>query len=557
MSSITPISIPDGAGIDYAGGDVRHIATHDGLSVPAVAAPTRHLAYRDRLLAEKLNEVVAAVNQREQLVNLPTFRTVLPPSGSVVVSNYRVPPGFEARILNAAVATTPPNLGQLDIYHNESFGSTTGTSLVTTLSEFPGATDAPSGTDFRSTGEFVVKITNTGSSTVEAVASVIVTMRATGDTGALIAAGSAAARGARGLTGPAGLVWRNSWQNGTSYVANDGVYSATSGNSYICRAPTSSVNPDSDAGGELDGVGTYWCMLAKAGAGAPINGVDGKDGMVWRGLWSASYGTYNDSTVVGADVVSRNGSSYVCKLTHAADSGKEPGTAGGTTYWDMMAQAGSDGNTADSVTYKGVWNSIDTFDRGDMVTHVSAPGAAPRTWVANSAVAVNLEPGVSGLWDELFGPSPTLPVVSSVSANGSVSNGGSYTAGAADSGYLGLSLSSPVDFAFAQKKIDMQHSGMVYATLTATGRLVFKGTARFKLPSPAAGVLGAGKPWDASNTVLFAALHGKTMVETDQCKLVTVTTGVDVDTTYFDVTVNSAIAEKVQISVYGSEVKVS
>jgi hypothetical protein len=84
--------------------------------------------------------------------------------------------------------------------------------------------------------------------------------------------------------------------------------------------------------------------------------------------------------------------------------------------------------------------------------------------------------------------------------------------------------------------------------------MVFKGTARFKLPAPADGALGATKPWDASNTVLFAALHGKSTVESGDAKLVIVTSGIDVDTTYFDVTVNCAVAEKVLISVFGAEV---
>src|SRR5574343_153966 len=137
--AVKPITIPNAAGIDYADGDVRHFAPNDSFSVPAIATPTRQLAHRDNLIADKLNEVVEVVNNKEQYINLPTMLTALPPAASEVVTNFRVPPGFEARVLNCIVTSIPSGNGRLDIEHNSfSFGGTAGTNIVSTKNEFPG-----------------------------------------------------------------------------------------------------------------------------------------------------------------------------------------------------------------------------------------------------------------------------------------------------------------------------------------------------------------------------------------------------------------------------------
>ena len=87
--SIKPVSLPAGAGLDYGSGDVRHFGLGDAVNVPGLSNPTRNLAQRDNLLAEKVNEVVAVVNNREQFVPLPVIRTIVAPNDETIITNYK------------------------------------------------------------------------------------------------------------------------------------------------------------------------------------------------------------------------------------------------------------------------------------------------------------------------------------------------------------------------------------------------------------------------------------------------------------------------------------
>ena len=247
---IEPISLPSAAGVNYADGDIRHISAGDAMDVPSLSNPTRQAAYRDNLLAEKVNELVADANNNEQIVALPIFRMTIPAGTEQVISNYWIQDGFEARVLSAIVTSTPasPSI-QLNVYWNTGFGNTTGTNVVTTSTQYSG------GTTFSPTGEFIVSIKNTGSSSFDAVASVSLSVRPTsplpaallpgalvirehvaGATGGL---GQTGATGA-GTTGPSGLNPRGQWSilnlsGGTNtYNPNDMVWSGSPASSYRC-----------------------------------------------------------------------------------------------------------------------------------------------------------------------------------------------------------------------------------------------------------------------------------------------------------------------------------
>lgn len=293
MSLIQPLSIPDAAAVDYAGADVRHFAPNDGMSVPAISGPTRQLAHRDNVIGNKVNELVSVVNNREQYVNIPILRTILPPSASEIVNNYRIPAGFEARVFNAAVASTPAASAQIEILYGTSYGGTTGESLLITSTEFS------DGTEFKTTGEFIVKITNTGTKTAEISASVTVTMRPLSplpgtpiSPGIKILAprpGPPGRPGDRGLSGPigasvegqAGLRWQGSWSAGT-YNKNDGVF--YSGSAYISLVDTNNVTPGTDP--------LKWSLLAQRGDNGTNVG-----GLEYAGVWTANT-TYNANDVV-------------------------------------------------------------------------------------------------------------------------------------------------------------------------------------------------------------------------------------------------------------------
>lgn len=280
MSSIQPLSLPDAAGLEFAGGDVRHFSPNDGISVPALANPTRQLAHRDNELAAKVNEVVAVVNNKEQFINLPTFRTSLPPTRSEVVTNFRIPPGMEARIFNAIVSSSPADSAEIEIFHNAgSYGGTTGTSIVKTKTEFS------NGQEFREAGEFVVKLTNTSSASAEVVASAIITMRPVGQLPGtpLIAAviqgkpgkrGPAGPPGERGPAGPVGpsqpgakgIRWRGDYVADTAYLADDAVHDPLDGSSYISTVdnPTLGAHPSTNL--------AQWDLFAAAGKDGSVSG---------------------------------------------------------------------------------------------------------------------------------------------------------------------------------------------------------------------------------------------------------------------------------------------
>lgn len=169
-------------------------------------------------------------------------------------------------------------------------------------------------------------------------------------------------QGAIGLTGPAGTIWnwRGYWSTPVTYFQYDGV--GNDGGSYICMA-----QHISDATTE-PGTGTYWetywdLVVSKGDIGSQgtqgiqgiqgtqgiqgIQGVAGADGQgfSWRGYWLGSY------DYVEYDVVSNDGTSYVCILDHTSDTVSEPGVgAGYSTYWEVLVSGtGGGGGTSSTV----------------------------------------------------------------------------------------------------------------------------------------------------------------------------------------------------------------
>lgn len=270
---IEPLSVPQAAGVDFSGLDVRHLAPGDGLTLQAITQATRHLAERDYQINQKLGEVITQVNNKEQLVNLPAIRTTLPPQASEIVTNYRIPSGYEARVLNAAVSSTPAVSVRLEIlYASGTFGGSTGEELVSTTTEFTGETT------FHGAGEFVVKLTNAGSTSAEVVASIVVTTRALADSsGAILGASAVGPQGDQGVQGdpgeqgeigatgpqgPQGLVWKGPYAGGTTYFANDAVSHAIAGFgtwSFIATDDITGVTPQP--------TGTPWNVLVSGTSG--------------------------------------------------------------------------------------------------------------------------------------------------------------------------------------------------------------------------------------------------------------------------------------------------
>lgn len=324
--AIQPIDLPSAAGLEYGRGDVRHFAQGDAVDVPGIANPTRHLAERDNQVAVKLNEVIEVVNNREQFVPLPLIRTVLPPSDEAIVTNYRIPAGFESRILDAAISSTPVSANiVLEIHYNTTYGGATGTEVVSTSSEFTG------GIDFYQEGEFIVILKNTGGTTLEVAASVLLTLRPTGGEGGLLVA--SVVQGAQGVPGPTG---------------------------------------------------------PPGPGGPPGTGGAGSPGMVWRGPWTANSSGYQARDTVSHAFSGSMTAAYFCLVSHApSNAGNEPPNA---TFWDLVVApsvgaAGPTGNSTASFTSQ--------FSSGTLFTAANyLPGSFNAVYTAGVVLTAGTTYGV-------------------------------------------------------------------------------------------------------------------------------------------------------------------
>lgn len=344
---IKPVNIPSAAGLTFGAGDVRHFSEDDAVSVPGLQNPTRQLAYRDSLLAATVNELVSAVNNKEQFVPLPILRTVIPPGVEEIVTNFRIPVGFEARVLNAAIASTPSSTDLiLKIFYNQSFGGLTGSELISTTNEYT------AGSLFYNNGELIVTIRNSGSATLEAAASVTLTVRPITERNGLligtVVRGEKGGRGGDGVPGlkgdpgagagsgstGGGIRWLEGYSGTTPYVANDAVYYVISGvtSSYVNKLACTGIVPTNT---------TYWDLMA--------SGASTASGLVYRGSFNSAnwevpppvggwkvndFVIYNDGTTT---------QTYLCIL--AAASTAVPPSLASILYWVLMASGGSSGST--------------------------------------------------------------------------------------------------------------------------------------------------------------------------------------------------------------------
>ncbi len=294
--AIEPISIPNAAAVDFGNNDVRHFSEGDAVDVVGMSNPTRHLAQRDVELAKKLNSVIAVVNNNEQFVPIPIPRIILSQNSEEITTTYRIPSGFEARILNASIGSVPSSSGiELSILYSTGFGNSTGTSLVTTSTEYTG------GAKFYAEGEFIIVLRNKGATSVEAVGSIMMTMRPQGDTSTLLLPSTVKGeQGDRGLqgdkgdkgdpgsvgpNGSPGLVWASAYNPASSYVypqvASFSANGSTDYSSYVCTQPAGpGENPLTAP--------TKWDLVVKSGtSGTNAPGPAGDKGFDFKGDWVA------------------------------------------------------------------------------------------------------------------------------------------------------------------------------------------------------------------------------------------------------------------------------
>lgn len=156
--------------------DVRHLGVDDVLNAASISAVTRALADRDVQIARVLNALIQELSAQRILTAMPLPRVALGGLESVQLANFRIPAGYYASVLNAAVASTP-TAGQvvLKIQHSSGTfgqaGSGSGvTELVTTSGEYSLAGVAVAA------GELIITVTNSSAARLAASASVLLAL---------------------------------------------------------------------------------------------------------------------------------------------------------------------------------------------------------------------------------------------------------------------------------------------------------------------------------------------------------------------------------------------
>jgi hypothetical protein len=273
LTQVTPLNLPDAAGYVYNSGDVRHQSPTAPIDWANLSFATRNLAARDNLIAATLDQVIQQVNNKEQLIPINVPTTFLAPGDCIPGQVIRIPAGFEARVLNAAINSSPaPGVCLLQVLYNATFGATTGQVVASTYNESSVATS------FYPTGELVVSLSNAatnGGATV--AASVLITMRpAVDQPGAVIGPGTAGPPGLPGAPGVdgedggpgppgppggPGLIWAGLWNSFTAYSANQVVYynfGAIGVGAYVALIPNVNQPPPLPSGAP----NAYWDLVA-------------------------------------------------------------------------------------------------------------------------------------------------------------------------------------------------------------------------------------------------------------------------------------------------------
>lgn len=479
--AIDPVSLPDAAAINYGENDVRHFTEGDALDVVGLSRPTRQLAQRDVALATKVNELVAFVNNREQPFALPVLRTTLPPNSEEVIENFRIPPGFEARVLNAIITSIPPSISaELDIYYATGYGSSTGTQIVSTSTEFT------AGTQFYSNGELIVTLKNRGGVSLEIIASIQLTVRPLGAaSGVLLTSavtstpgppgtpggkGNKGDPGNPGGPGSPGLTWQGAWSNGATYTTTDVVFWL--GSSYKSLV-------SSNIGNQPDLSPTFWTFVAQAGS----------PGINWRGTWNSL------TTYAAGDGVSDLGSSY-----RALNINTNHRPASYPADWAIVAQAGLNG-----FRFRGTWNNppldgLGAYQQSDVV-NIASSGTS-QTYVATAIPPNPVTSPPNSDWSPLF--SSGLPSFAITSISSSAYTEADFVPVNSDNQYIGFATGTN-NYTMTQVTVKDSVSGHGAAFVRCQQYARWLGSVSFVLP----GVLaGAAVNWQAADLTISVTSAG-------------------------------------------------
>lgn len=530
---IQPISIPQSAAQNFAGGDVKHVSSiADAIEGDALSNPTRQLAYRDVLLAEKVNELVEVVNNKDQFINLPLPVTTLPGGASQIISNYRIPPGFEARILNAKIASSPAGAVQLTIgYNDNQYGLTTfATQPATTFDEFT------AGTAFYGTGEFVIQLLNISGKTATATASVILTMRpVAAQKGGIIGPGAVGPRGDKGdkgdkgdqgnpgLPGPAGpigMTWRGSWSAVTGYATRDEVQYG--GSTWFARSPNTNVPPPATP----QDVSVVWDLVAATGT----QGSQGVQGSQGTGGGTGTQGFQGSQGNIGP--------------TGAQGSQGSQGVFGAQ---GNQGNQGNQGQFGVGFRLAGVYDNGLEYLTNDVVTVTD--GTTAITYAASADTGPGVPPP-GAPWQKLLAPGGGS-FFDYKEARSFIQSGADYVPGDATTMYGSIASGSNypamdwVETSTYGNLTGYSYNGV--SQLRGTKRAIFKGELTIGLPTGPYD--GSIREWTGDDVEVLITKHGTIQGTTTPSVEVK-----SIDSGSFTVISNSDIPVQVQITTIGTKI---
>lgn len=155
---------------------VRHVGPSDEISSLSLLRVSKALATRDEELATVINQLVGAINNQARCVTLPAVPALVAGNATVVLCNFRIPAGYEARPLNVSVASSRSGGALAELCHQAGFFGGDGTGVNSAVLVEATAEVNVAG-EWVGSGEFVLKITNTDERPAEIKTSALIELR--------------------------------------------------------------------------------------------------------------------------------------------------------------------------------------------------------------------------------------------------------------------------------------------------------------------------------------------------------------------------------------------
>lgn len=517
------LELPTAGGVDYNGGDVRYPNKTDLDGLSAIVTAIRNLTYRDNVLVGTVNTLVSESNNREQIINIPIPWTQISAGGSVVVSNFRIPTGWEGRILSSSVSSSTPSAVRLEIYHQTTFGNSGpgGGQLISSTN------GEVSHTTFYGGGEFIVVLVNTSTTTsVSTVASIHATLRPAGVIYSSILApssltlGSSGSGGGQGASGYSGYSGLSGFRGSSGYSGPSGTAGADGLNAFTTTTATFiQVNVDSDVAVSMASTG--WMNVGQI---IYIQNAGHYEVKTINTAVSATLTRRYDTSGSGTTIATNQ------KVTPAGRKG-DAGTAGGEPTYSSASV---------DINYEPVSGEFSGgFSRSLVTSSFTMPSVGADTSSLNIDDTTWFSVGdtlllTSAGWFKVTSKTSSTVVLKNLGYPENIAPAASFTAGPStylQTGYTQMPVSSGT---FTANELKISNGSSELAVLNTCVRINFAGKLRLTLPNP----------WTINDVSLNATSDGGSASDLQPRKRV-------VDSQYFEVEVPGSVPLNVTLTLTG------